>query len=141
MMGALGFQYIWRVLPCEVCHWQRWPHIASAILGLGGGALLVRGQLGERWAGMVMFATIALVAFAGLLGVYHAGVEWGFWGGPAHCSGPGIEFKGLDELNNEPAVRCDKAAWRFLEISLAGYNALISLGAAAAAVLFGRKIQ
>jgi disulfide bond formation protein DsbB len=31
-------------------------------------------------------------------------------------------------------VRCDEAAWRFLGLSLAGYNVLISLGLAAVAL-------
>ena len=141
LLGALGFQYIAGIWPCEVCHWQRWPHIASAVVGLGGGLALVRGLVDARYAQYVALAVIALVAVAGLLGVYHAGVEWKFWGGPAHCSGPGVVFTGIDNLNGEPVVRCDQAAWRLFGLSLAGYNALISLAAAVAGTLSLRGRQ
>jgi disulfide bond formation protein DsbB len=36
ILGALGFQYLHHLPPCEMCHWQRWPHIAAAALGLIG---------------------------------------------------------------------------------------------------------
>ena len=129
IIGALAFQYVGHIPPCEMCHWQRWPHIAAAIVGLGGGALIAGGLLDARWAPVVATLTIALIAIAGALGVYHAGVEWKWWAGPAACTGERFEFKGLEGLN-EQAVRCDEAAWRLFGISLAGYNALISLAAA-----------
>jgi disulfide bond formation protein DsbB len=68
------------------------------------------------------------------LGVYHAGVEWRFWPGPADCTGPLADLSSggslLDQLNGVHVVRCDEAAWRLLGISLAGYNTLISLAMA-----------
>jgi disulfide bond formation protein DsbB len=71
------------------------------------------------------------------LGLYHAGIEWRWWPGPQECSGPlGDLTTGgdlLSQLSNLTLVRCDEAAWRFLGISLAGYNMLISLGLAAVA--------
>ena len=71
------------------------------------------------------------------LGAYHAGVEWRFWAGPTDCSGPVTDFttKGplLDQLQSIRVVRCDEAAWRFLGVSLAGYNVLVSLALAAVA--------
>jgi disulfide bond formation protein DsbB len=71
------------------------------------------------------------------LGAYHAGVEWHFWAGPTDCSGPMTDFTAqgplLDQLRSIRVVRCDEAAWRFLGISLAGYNVLISLALAAVA--------
>jgi disulfide bond formation protein DsbB len=79
------------------------------------------------------------------LGSYHAGVEWKFWPGPADCSGPltDLTAKGplINQLQSIHVVRCDEAAWRFLGISLAGYNVLISLLLAALAAfgLFARK--
>ena len=39
----------------------------------------------------------------------------------------------LDQFKSVHVVRCDQAAWRFLGISLAGYNVLISLAMAAIA--------
>jgi len=82
---------------------------------------------------------VLVVAFlwnAGL-GVYHAGIEWKFWPGPADCSGPLNELGGkgglLNQLQNISVVRCDEAAWRFLGLSLAGWNVLVSLLLAAVA--------
>jgi disulfide bond formation protein DsbB len=136
--GALAFQYIGHIPPCEICHWQRWPHIAAAIVGLGGGALVAGGLLDAKWAPVVAALTIVLIAVAGGLGVYHAGVEWKWWAGPPACTGERFEFTGLQGIN-EHAVRCDEAAWRLFGISLAGYNALFSLGAAAWGALTLRR--
>jgi disulfide bond formation protein DsbB len=72
------------------------------------------------------------------LGTYHAGIEWKWWPGPQDCSGP-IDSLGsandlLRQLESINVVRCDEAAWRFLGLSLAGYNVLISLALAAVAI-------
>jgi disulfide bond formation protein DsbB len=71
------------------------------------------------------------------LGVYHSGVEWGFWKGPTGCSGQGVNLGSagslLDQLDKVKVVRCDEVQWRFLGLSLAGYNVLISLTMAAIA--------
>ena len=127
--GALLFQYVGGLPPCPMCHWQRWSHIAAGIVGLGG-ALLVRNGVLPAGAGR----PIALVAILGLvisgaIGVFHAGVEWDWWEGPATCTGSGY-VPGQDETFN--VVRCDEAAWRdgLFGLSLAGYNALISFGLA-----------
>jgi disulfide bond formation protein DsbB len=90
----------------------------------------------------VLIAALAVIA-AGMLwnaglGVYHSGVEWHLWAGPRDCSG---ELEGLgsatdllNRLERVNVVRCDEAAWRFLGLSLAGYNVIISLALAAVAV-------
>ncbi len=134
ILGALGFQYLAGFAPCEMCHWQRWPLIAAAIVGLLGGAMM-KGD-----ARLVALLTILLVAISGAIGAYQAGVEWHFLPGPATCTGKAIVFHGLQDLNAPGAVRCDVAAWRLFGISLAGYNALISLGSALfGAALLSRK--
>jgi disulfide bond formation protein DsbB len=86
-----------------------------------------------------LIAGLAIIA-AGMLwnaglGVYHAGIEWKLWAGPQECSGSLDSLGGnlMDQLRTMSPVRCDEAAWRFLGISLAGYNALISLALAAVA--------
>jgi disulfide bond formation protein DsbB len=127
--GALGFQYIGHYPPCEMCHWQRWPHIASAIVGLGGAILISLGVLPARAAVAVAALATLCVAVSGGLGVFHAGVEWHLWQGPTACT-TGFHFNGTLDLN-APVPQCDHAAWRLLGISMAGYNALISLAAAA----------
>jgi disulfide bond formation protein DsbB len=127
IVGALFFQYVLHYPPCEICHWQRWPHIAAAVIGLGGGVLLRDAKSSLTLPLAVL--TILLVATSGAIGVYHAGVEWQWWPGPAACT-TGYVFTGTLDLN-APAPHCDIAAWRLFGISMAGYNALISLTAAA----------
>ncbi len=82
---------------------------------------------------VLRWLAVALLANAGL-GAYHAGVEWGFWRGPTDCSGPIVDFGNggslLDTLNKVKVIRCDEVQWRFLGLSLAGYNVLISLALA-----------
>jgi disulfide bond formation protein DsbB len=106
--------------------------LASAIIGLGGGTLVVLNILPARLSAALAWLAIAAIVISGAIGVYHAGVEWKWWEGPAACTmsfahGPGISFEPI------PVTRCDEAAWRLFGISLAGYNALISFAVAIAA--------
>jgi disulfide bond formation protein DsbB len=130
--GALIFQYFGNLPPCEMCHWQRWPHIAAAMFGLLGGALIVSDRLDRKWAPWLAAATILLILVTGMIGAYQAGVEWRMLPGPSACMGNRVVLTGTINLN-EHIVRCDVAAWRLFGISLAGYNALLSF----ATVLFG----
>ncbi|HEY0107831.1 MAG TPA: disulfide bond formation protein B [Rhizomicrobium sp.] len=130
LAGALGFQYIGHYPPCEMCHWQRWPHIAAAFIGLGGALLIGSGRLNARAAPAVAALATLCVAISGGLGVYHAGVEWHLWPGPTACT-TGFKFTGGPLDLNAPVPQCDRAAWRLFGISMAGYNAIISLAAAA----------
>ena len=89
----------------------------------------------------LLVAGLALLALAALgnagLGTYHAGVEWGLWQGPTECSGPGRRSRqrrqSAGRLDSVKVIRCDEVQWRFLGLSLAGYNVLISLLMAAIA--------
>ncbi|HEY1638716.1 MAG TPA: disulfide bond formation protein B [Rhizomicrobium sp.] len=130
LLGALGFQYLDRLPPCEMCLWQRWPHLAAAIVGILGGGAVVAGLLGRGLARPLAILTALLVAISGAIAVYHAGVEWHWWPGPSQCTGSAFKLSGTLDLN-APVVMCDRAAWRLFGLSLAGYNAVISLGAAA----------
>ncbi|HEX3432051.1 MAG TPA: disulfide bond formation protein B [Rhizomicrobium sp.] len=140
LLGALGFQYLDRLPPCELCMWQRWPHVAAAVVGLGG-PLLIRVRLVERGAVWSIAALAALlVAISGAVGVYHAGIEWHWWPGPQSCTGAAFQYAGGRLDLNAPVVMCDRAAWRLFGISLAGYNALISFALAfAAAIMLARS--
>jgi disulfide bond formation protein DsbB len=139
LLGALGFQYLGRLPPCEMCMWQRWPHLAAAILGLLGGWAVSRRAGWHSLAAPLALVTALLVAISGLIGAYHAGVEWHWWPGPSQCTGPAFKLSGTLDLN-APVVMCDRAAWRLFGISMAGYNAIISLGAVVIGlVLFWRS--
>ena len=139
ILAVLGFQYLGGIWPCEMCQWQRWPHFAAAAVGLGGGALLLTGAIPARTAPWIAGLAALLIAISGGIGVYHAGVEWRIFPGPAACTGPVFRLTGTLDLN-AIGPRCDVAAWRLFGISLAGYNAIVSLSVAGiAAFLLSRK--
>ena len=139
LLAALGFQYLGRLPPCELCLWQRWPHVGAAVVGLGGSFLISVGLLERGAARGVAGLTALLIAISGVVGVYHAGVEWHWWPGPQTCTGEAFVYTGGQLDLNAPTVLCDIAAWRLFGLSLAGYNALLSMGiAGAAGVLLAR---
>ncbi len=144
LIGAWYFQYVLKLAPCPLCLEERLPyHVVIPLSLLLAIAALVRAP---RQLVAVGFLAIIVAALCGAaLGAYHSGVEWRWWPGPTDCSGPVTDFtsKGplLDQLQSIRLVRCDEAAWRFLGLSLAGYNVLISLALAAIAAfgLFAPK--
>ncbi len=136
LLGAWYFQYVLKLAPCPLCLEQRLPyHIVIPLSLLMVIAAIVRAPRALLTVGFVAIMVAMLGSAA--LGAYHAGVEWRWWPGPTECSGPISDFtaKGplLDQLRSIHVVRCDEAAWRFLGLSLAGYNVLISLALAAIA--------
>jgi disulfide bond formation protein DsbB len=129
LAGALGSQYIGGLHPCEMCHWQRWPHYAAVALALAGFAL--RGSA-DKGRSFVWLAGLAILV-SGLIGVYHAGVEAGIFEGLTQCSSMGAAGSAQDILADimaTPLVRCDQVQFSFLGISMAGWNAILSISAA-----------
>jgi disulfide bond formation protein DsbB len=131
--GALVFEHLFGLRPCKLCLEQRNPYYLA--MPLAAAAALAPG----RWA-RIMLGLIALVFVASAgLGTYHAGVEWGFFAGPSDCGGTPAPQAGsmqdfLQQLETTRVVSCTEAAWRFLGLSLAGWNVLISLGLASLAL-------
>ena len=128
--GALGSQYLGGLNPCEMCYWQRYPH-GSAIAIAAFALALPSGSNGAR--GLTLLAAAA-IALSGAIGVYHAGVELGIFEGLTTCttlaSGNSSEEL-LKSIMGAPLVRCDQVQFAFLGISMAGWNAILSLGGAA----------
>jgi disulfide bond formation protein DsbB len=123
MAGALGSQYIGHLYPCEMCHWQRWGHYAAIAFALL--AILTRNSAASR--PLVLLAAIGILS-SGLIGAFHAGVEYHWWQGFTTCSAPGSGS--FADIMNAPLIRCDQAQWTLFGISLAGFNAIISIGGA-----------
>lgn len=121
--GALISQYGFGLPPCEMCHWQRWPHYAAVFAALA--AFIVPGNFQRA---LIALAAL-LIAVSGAIGVFHAGVEYGWWEGLTTCAVPGATS--MEDLLNAPLIRCDVAPWTLGGVSLAGFNALFSLGGAA----------
>jgi disulfide bond formation protein DsbB len=132
--GALAFQYLGGLAPCEMCIWQRWPHGFSIVVGLIGGMLARSEVLPSHLAKYLAAGAIAGLVVSGAIGVFHAGVEWKFWPGPSECTGFGY-VPGQEDFKPLQIVRCDEAQWRLFGISLAGYNAIFCFIAAAIAAL------
>ncbi len=123
--GALASQYVGGLHPCEMCYWQRWPHGAAIVLA---GAAFLFQATSPRARLLTILAALA-IAVSGAIGVFHAGVELGWWQGLTRCTTGGA--LSLDELMKVPLVRCDQVQWSLLGISMAGWNAILSLGSAA----------
>ncbi len=129
LAGALGSQYIGGLHPCEMCHWQRWGHYAALAFAILSFAL---GGQADRGRPFVWLAALAILA-SGLAGIYHAGVEAGFFEGLTQCSttgGGGSTTDILADIMATPLVRCDQVQWSWLGISMAGWNAILSLASA-----------
>ena len=130
LAGAWGSQLIGHLYPCEMCHWQRWPHYAALVV-----AMLAFVVPQRSIANAFVIVAALLIAVSGAIGVAHAGVEYHWWNGFTACTQT-VDLRGLgpaarlDALMKAPVVRCDVAQWSVAGISLAGFNAILSLGGA-----------
>ena len=127
LAGAFAFQML-GYAPCEICIWQRWPHgaaVAAGMLTLIAGPAMLLGLVG----------VLSALATAGI-GAYHTGIERGLWAGPPSCTGSGDNLAGLsgnDLLSLDVPgniVMCDEVVWSFAGLSMASWNAILSLGLA-----------
>lgn len=127
--GALMSEYVFGLYPCEMCWWQRYPHAIAIVLA--GLAFFWRPA-----RPLVAVAALAVLV-SGLIGGFHAGVEYGWWQGMSACTADTFAAGGdpLDAIMNAPVIRCDVAPWSFMNVSLAGWNFLFSTAGALA--IFG----
>ncbi len=141
LLGALGSQYLGGLYPCEMCHWQRWPHYSAVLIAA---ATFVVPQRSLR-ASLVLVAAL-LIGISGAIGLFHAGVEYHWWNGITACTTT-VSMAGttpaerLAAIMNAPMVRCDSAQWSLAGISLAGFNAIFSLGGAITIFVLMRKTR
>jgi disulfide bond formation protein DsbB len=130
--GALFFEHALGLRPCKLCLVQRYPYYLAlpiACAGLFAGA---------RWTRAALALTALVFLVSAGLAIHHAGVEWGLWAGPSDCGGTPARAAGtvdefVSQLQTARVVSCTEAAWRFLGLSLAGWNGVISLALAALA--------
>lgn len=133
LLGAFAFQAA-GYAPCKLCLWQRWPHAAAVLIG----ALAL-------WLPLLWLPVAGALAAltTGGFGVYHAGVEQGWWQGPDTCTSGAIGGLSpdqlLDQIMTAPLIRCDEVAWAFAGLSMAGWNAVLSFGLAALWIAALRK--
>jgi disulfide bond formation protein DsbB len=140
--GALGFQYLGGYIPCALCLLQRDPYyfgIPVGILAVGSAAFGL-----PAWITRILLIIVGIMMLVGAgMGVYHAGVEWSFWPGPASCGGgAGVTTNAgnlLSDLNTVHGPSCTEAALRVLGLSFAGWNVIASLVLAAIAFIGAKK--
>ncbi|WP_347302484.1 disulfide bond formation protein B [Croceibacterium sp. TMG7-5b_MA50] len=123
LAGAYLSQYAFGLPPCEMCWWQRYAHFAALAF-----ALLAL-PLARTRPALLALAALA-ICVSGMIGGFHAGVEYGWWPGITTCAQPAGLGGGGDPLAaimDAPLVRCDVAPWTLAGVSLAGWNALLSL--------------
>jgi len=126
LAGAYGSEIWGGLYPCEMCWWQRYAHFAAlafALLALAGTRLPDRGR------SLVWLSALAILTSGGI-GAYHAGVEAGVFEGLTTCStsGGGSPADMLKSILEAPLIRCDQVQFEFLGISMAGWNAILSIG-------------
>ena len=131
--GALLSEYVGKLYPCEMCWWQRYPHGVAILLAL---AALASPLAAPRTRVLTLLAALA-IAVSGAIGVFHAGVEYKWWEGLTTCTTSGA--MSLEDIMAVPLIRCDQVQWSLGGISLAGFNALFSLGGAVLIVLLARR--
>jgi disulfide bond formation protein DsbB len=144
LAGAWFFELVLDIKPCPLCLEQRYAYYLAVPLGV-----LVAFAAAKDAPRGVLLAGLGLLALAALgnagLGTYHAGVEWHFWQGPTDCTGTignlGSAGSLLQRLDTVKVIQCDEVQWRFLGLSLAGYNVLISLLMAAIAAWGLARLQ
>jgi len=119
--GALGSQYVGGLHPCEMCYWQRWPHGAAILLA----ALAFTAPASSSRSRTLTLLAAAAIAISGAIGVYHAGVEAGIFEGFTTCTT--TRGMTLQDIINAPLVRCDQVQWSLFGVSMAGWNAILSL--------------
>lgn len=121
LAGALGFQYLGGLAPCEMCLWQRWALVAGILLALTGWAL------GHNRI-LLLLSAVAVLAGAAIAG-FHVGVEQHWWKGITECAAPMVSGSSADimgQIMAQPLVRCDAIPWSLFGVSMAGWNLLIS---------------
>jgi disulfide bond formation protein DsbB len=132
LLGAIAFQHLMGLIPCEMCMWQRWPHLAAVVL-----AMLAIPLKDSRIRRTLVAASAGGLATSGMIAIEHLGVERHWWEGHTACTahldmtGGGADF--LNRLMNMPLHRCDVAQWKMAGLSLADLNAGISISTAVAA--------
>jgi disulfide bond formation protein DsbB len=131
LAAAHAFQRIGGYQPCPLCLRQReiyWIILPAAAVGLA----LLRGRSELTRVVPALLGALFLTSF--VTAGFHAGVEWKWWTAPESCAVTGGAVSDLSGILRGERVRvlsCADVAWSLWGLSMAGWNALISLGMAA----------
>ena len=134
LAGAFGSEYLGGLNPCEMCWWQRYAHLSALVPA----ALAFTAPAGSPRSRALVLAAALAIAVSGAIGVYHAGVELKIFEGFTTCTSTArgaTTAELLRQITATPLIRCDQVQWSFLGVSMAGWNAILSLGGAALVAL------
>jgi disulfide bond formation protein DsbB len=134
LIGAFGSQYLGGLYPCEMCWWQRYAHMVALAMALIAFTCVAETPRARLFTALAASA----IAASGVIAVYHAGVEAKVFEGFTTCTAlarSGSTADMLKQISAAPLIRCDQVQFRFLGVSLAGWNAILSLGGAAAILM------
>ena len=124
ILTAHAFEQFGGYAPCPLCLQERYAYyfgVPAAVVAF----FAARGESFGFARLVLLLVAIGFLLNMGL-GIYHAGAEWKFWPGPETCAG-GFDLQWSQEgIVDTPVIRCDEAAWRFLGLSFAGWNAVVS---------------
>jgi disulfide bond formation protein DsbB len=129
LAGAFGSEIWGGLFPCKMCWWQRYAHMAALAFAI---VAILAGRVPDRGRNFVWLAALAIAA-SGAIGFYHAGVELDYFEGFTECTAPAGGGSAADILKavlDAPMVRCDDIQWSLFGFSMAGWNAILSLGSA-----------
>ena len=138
LAAAFGSEYLGGLNPCEMCWWQRYAHLAALVPA----GLAFTAPAGSPRSRMLVLIAALAIAVSGAIGVYHAGVELKIFEGFTTCTASnsgGSTADLLRQITAAPLIRCDQVQWSFLGISMAGWNAILSLGGAALIAVLSLK--
>jgi len=124
ILTAHAFEQFGGYAPCPLCLQERYAYYFAVVAAVVA-FLAARGN-GIGFARLVLvLIAIGFLINSGL-GLYHAGAEWKWWSGPDTCGGGFDLTWGEGGINDTPVIRCDEASWRFVGLSFAGWNAVVS---------------
>ena len=136
LAAVYASQYVGGLQPCQLCLYQRWPWWGALVLS----ALALLPALSIRLRMLLLMAAGLGLLAGGGVAIYHVGVEQHWWPGPASCGATGQipgSFAEMQQMMLRPAASCDEPAWTLLGVSMAGYNAMLSIAVSAWALVAG----
>ena len=124
LFGAYFLEFYLSLVPCDLCIQQRIVHASILIISLLIFPLYTFSKLK-----LILLSILNLLWLgSSSLAFYHFGIEKKFWQGFSECSSNLIFNENtLDQLLSKSPIRCDETQFELLDISLAGWNGILSM--------------
>ena len=127
LMIVFILEYIFKLIPCDMCLVERYPYYALILLSIIA-MYLVRIEK-AKLRKIIDYVSISTILFGFIYTLRHVGVERGIIKLSTECSGALINTSDksalLEELNQAALVRCDEATYLFNFISIAESNLIL----------------